>query len=79
MKASEAKKLSDQHRVCKFKNELDEVYKTINTHIKKGEYSCTFYKHLSAGALNELKKDGYLVTSNWDPRDGKGFCTINWE
>lgn len=79
MKASEAKKLTEQHRIGKFKNELDEVYKTINTHVKKGEYSCSFYKHLSAGCLKELKIDGYHVTSNWDPRDGKGFVTINWE
>lgn len=79
MKASEAKKLTDQERRSKFKGELEEVYKTINSHIKKGEYLCTIHKCLSDAAKKELKKDGYHVEVNCDPRDGKGFTTINWE
>lgn len=79
MKASEAKKLADQERRSKYQNELEEVYKTINSHIKKGEYICTIYKGVSNGVAQELKNDGYHVETSVDPRDGTGFTTINWE
>ncbi len=78
MKASEARALSLNERITKASNELENVYKSINSPIKKGDLDIFYYGSLSQETKEELTKDGYTLENITDPRDNRSTYRIAW-
>ncbi len=78
MKASEARALSLNERITKSTNELENVYKSINSAIKKGDLNIFYYGSLSQETKEQLTKDGYTLENITDPRDNLSTYRIAW-
>lgn len=78
MKASEARRLSSNERNVKSENDLEKVYKQINSAVKMGDFAIWHYGRLSPEEKNELIRQGYALENITDPRDNAPTYKIQW-
>ncbi|MCS4164445.1 hypothetical protein [Sphingobacterium sp. BIGb0116] len=78
MKASEARKVALSQNDSKLNQELEAVYKRINTAVKCGELECSLFMTLSEWAINALEKDGYDVDAVYDGQSQMYSYIIKW-
>lgn len=73
MKATEAKKLSDEAN----SGDLEEVYREIQEAAKKGDYAIHIYFYPTPQQKAELEGNGYKVTDSSGPNET--CININWK
>lgn len=78
MKASEARKVALSQKDSKLNQELEAVYKRINTAVKSGELECSLFMTLSEWAINALERDGYDVDAIYDGQSQMYNYIIKW-
>lgn len=78
MKASEARELALSQKDSKLNQELEAVYKRINTAVKCGELECSLFMTLSEWAIKTLERDGYDVDAVYDGQSQMYNYIIKW-
>lgn len=77
MKASEAKEIANSLTSFSNARQIANIQEKIKDLANKGKYSFNIYENLSDVVVDKLKKDGYVVVSSHDPRDGICY-NISW-
>ncbi len=78
MKASEARQLALSQKDSKLNQELEQIYKRINTAVKCGELECTLFMTVSEEAIRELEADGYDLNAVYNGQDQRCEYLIKW-
>lgn len=77
MNAKEARELSHDRLNGITTSVLEDVHKSINSAIKKGEFECYYYKALTKSAKQDLENDGYKIEGSYNQMDGHTYL-IKW-
>lgn len=78
MKATEAREKTLKHVSDLRSNELNKVYKQIESSTQKGDFETYYYGKLSKHTRDSLSEYGYSVSDCTDPRDRESTYKIKW-